>query len=55
MTGSRSGIIVGAGNTTYHIKKIANRLSQNSAIDMFKSIVKVIGEVERGNKDMLLI
>ena len=55
MAGSKSGIIVGAGNTTYRIKRIANRLNQNSKLDMFKSIVKVIGEVEQGNKNMLLI
>lgn len=55
MAKSKSSMIIDAGNATNHAKKTANKLNQNSKLDMFKSIVKVIGEVEQGNKNMLLI
>ena len=52
MAKSKSSMIIDAGNATNHAKKTANKLNQNSKLDMFKSIVKVINNVERRNKNI---
>ena len=39
-------MIIEAGNATNHAKETANKLNQNSKLDMFKSIVGIIGKVE---------
>jgi hypothetical protein len=52
MAKSKSSMIIDAGNATNHAKETANKLNQNSKLDMFKSIVKVINNVERRNKNI---
>ena len=49
---AKSSMIIDAGNATNHAKETANKLNQNSKLDMFKSIVGIIGKVEQHGKNI---
>ena len=53
MAKSKSSMIIDAGNTTNHAKKAANKLNQNSKLDMLGSIVFICNNVERRNKNII--
>ena len=45
-------MIIDDGNATNHAKETANKLNQNSKLDMLKSIVGIIGKVEQHGKNI---